>query len=75
MAAMIARTFKILNRKEVEGIEINYHDKGKISDWALESVKALYNEEIMIGYDGYFKPLDDITRAQGIVILRQFMDM
>ncbi|MGL4738205.1 MAG: S-layer homology domain-containing protein, partial [Cellulosilyticaceae bacterium] len=52
-----------------------FKDEAKISDFALEAVKGLYEAELMNGMpDGTFGPKASATRAQVAVMLDRMMD-
>lgn len=63
----IARAFDYKSRGNEA---INFNDFESISGWARESVKALYEREIMMGYEtGNFCPKNNITRKEVAAIL------
>ena len=76
MAVMMARTYKIINGKDMMVEEITFPDKDDISSWAVEAVKAAFSNNIVTGFgDGTFKPQKKTTRAQGIVMLKRLLDI
>ncbi len=46
-----------------------YADDYKISSYAKDSVYLMQSLGYMVGDDGYFRPRDDMTRAEGAVII------
>lgn len=75
MAVMVYSAMK------AKGIQVNtekelvFKDKGKISSWALEAVKAASSKGIINGFpDQTFDPQGQATRAQAIVMISQLMD-
>ena len=62
---------KDINGKPVQkDIKTKFNDDLDIAVWADESVEYLTNEKIINGYEGnVFKPQNNITRAEAIVIM------
>ena len=58
---------KAMGYSEKEAEEFNDHES--ISEYAKSSVYALKGAEIVVGSDGYFKPLDNLTRAEAAVVI------
>lgn len=69
-ATMIARAFNI---NLSEGEIVPFSDTSEISDWALEKVNALLQNEIITGNGTAFKPKDNITRAEVVTILNNIL--
>jgi len=75
MAVMIARAYEDLVGKDLEGDSISFNDKDGISTWAVDAVKGAVNKSIITGFnDNSFRPKDNATRAQGIVMLKRLLD-
>jgi len=64
MAVIISRALNLTSDKN-----LNYSDTSEISDYALHSVAALTEKGIMNGYDGYFAPLRNATRAEAAMVI------
>lgn len=70
IAVMVERAAKAANIQLSSGAELIFTDENDISDYALESVKAMAKAGIINGYeDGTFLPLTNATRAQAVVII------
>lgn len=68
VAAMVHRAEEQLNK--LEGRKSDFVDKGKISDYAKEAVEELAYAKVINGYpDGTFKPKNNITVQEGIVLM------
>lgn len=68
VAAMVHRAEEQLNK--LEGRKSDFADKGKISDYAKEAVEELAYAKVINGYpDGTFKPKNNITVQEGIVLM------
>lgn len=69
-ATMLARLLKL----DI-GTGLQFTDRNKISDWALESVEAVTNANIIQGYpEGDFRPLQPITRAETVVVIERALE-
>lgn len=56
--------------KEVSDNQINFRDKDKISQWAIEYVKFMVDKGYLSGYeDGTFRPERQITRGETAKLL------
>ncbi|MBQ7096289.1 MAG: N-acetylmuramoyl-L-alanine amidase [Clostridia bacterium] len=56
--------------EETEVAKTKFKDESEIPSWALDSVKKVFDEGIMIGDDkGYFNPNENVTRAELAVAL------
>ncbi len=68
MIAVLTRAFDIaLDDPESE---LPFEDKDDISAWALENVKAGYEDKVIVGYpDNNYKPQNSITRAEAFTII------
>lgn len=68
VAAMVHRAEEQLNK--LEGRKSDFVDKGRISDYAKEAVEELAYAKVINGYpDGTFKPKNNITVQEGIVLM------
>ncbi len=66
MAVMIFKAAGLLPKTEAT----QFADNGSISDWALEAIKTVTENEIMKGYpDNTFKPLGNATRAEAVTAI------
>ena len=74
---ILARALK-LDASAYSGVELPFADVGKISGWALDSIKALYSKGILTGSldDGklYACPKNDITRQEAFLTLSRLKD-
>jgi cell wall-associated NlpC family hydrolase len=66
-AVMIAHTFNYSHSSKL----LPYKDKGKVSSWAVNSVKAVTQKGVFSGDDGYFNPKKLMTRAEIAVVLQK----
>ncbi|MFT9846173.1 S-layer homology domain-containing protein [Aneurinibacillus sp. REN35] len=64
-AAIIAHTFNYSHTSSA----LSYKDKGKVSSWAVNGVKAVTQKKIFGGDNGYFHPQKSLTRAEVAVVL------
>lgn len=75
--AILARALK-LDASAYSAVELPFADTGKISGWALGSIKALYSKGILAGSldDGalYAYPKNDITRQEAFLMLSRLGD-
>ncbi len=67
MAAVLFRAFD----RQLDGdLKIEFLDKDKISNWALEHVKCGVQHDIIVGYpDSTFRPKGCITRAEAFTMI------
>ncbi|CEH31026.1 S-layer homology domain-containing protein [Aneurinibacillus migulanus] len=65
-AGIIAHTFNYSH----SGKALTYKDKGKISSWAVDGVKAVTEKKIFAGDAGYFHPQKALTRAEMAVVIQ-----
>lgn len=74
MAVMVARAYKVMKNEELTGTSLNFNDKAIISNWAVSAIEGAVSKSIITGYDdNTFKPAENATRAQGIVILKRLI--
>lgn len=72
MVTMISRAFEL----EKSGIENDFVDKDEISQWAEEAIVKALEIGIISGYpDSTFKPKNNATRAEAMVIIVNSIDM
>ena len=65
-SAIFARAYNVASGAGVG----QFADAASISDWAVENVSGLVEAGVIKGYeDGTFRPLDNITRAEVVVML------
>lgn len=74
MAAALLSRYLGIDTASYADVTLPYADAGKISDWALPHVKALYAQGIMIGGAdakgrSVFQPQTSVTRAQVMTLL------
>lgn len=79
MAATLLSRYLGLDTAAYADTKLPYTDAGKISDWALPHVRALYAKGIMIGgTDGkgnsVFQPAAQVTRAQVMTLLGRTLE-
>lgn len=67
-AVIIANLIKAMGNSPKENIK-NYSDKDLISNWAYSSVMLVSSENIMQGNNNFFKPKDNITTQEALVII------
>ena len=68
MIAVLARAFKLA--LDDESIELPFTDKDDIGNWALEHVRAGFEDKVILGYpDNTYKPQNNITRAEAFTII------
>jgi len=66
-AVIIAHTFNYSHSDQ----KLPYSDASKVSDWAVDSVKAVTQKQVFSGDDGVFNPQKELTRAEAAVILQK----
>ncbi len=67
--ALEAALGSISNNKEVE---LDFIDKNKIGDWAIDAMKFCYKNNIMKGIsENEIAPLNNTTREQAVVLLKR----
>ena len=55
--------------------ELTYNDGNLISDYAQEAVKNTSNKGIVNGYEGYFRPLDNMTRGEAATVIARLLEL
>ena len=74
MAAMIATAYEIRKGYKLSGEEIAFADKGSISSYALDAVKAMKANGIISGYeDNTFRPENNATRAEAVTMIYKLL--
>lgn len=68
-AKIISRAADALGIKLDGAPEAVYNDSADISDWAKTDISKVTNAGLMNGYDGGFRPKDNITRQEFVIIL------
>jgi len=67
---MIYRAFKLISPDAVNTVACDYPDRADISDWAVESVDFLNENEIMNGDDaGNIMPKANTSREEAILLV------
>ncbi|GGD57539.1 S-layer homology domain-containing protein [Paenibacillus nasutitermitis] len=64
MAIMIARAFKL----SPDDASFTFKDESSISKNARNDIEAVYDNGLMVGFDGYFNPADSVTREMAAVV-------
>ena len=65
---------RLMNLDDVEDVALEYSDSGDISVWARQSVKNLTLMEYIKGFpDSELKPKQDMTRAELVAILYEYI--
>jgi|GEM_PF-6910221 len=67
-AVMVAR---ILNLSESSS---SFRDSEQISGWAQGMVGAVNRKSYMVGYDGYFRPADPLTRGEAATLIAHILN-
>lgn len=49
-------------------------DYSKVHDWAKPFVNVVFNKGYMMGYNGYYRPVDGLTRAEAVKIIYDILD-
>jgi prenyltransferase beta subunit len=69
IAVMLLRMQGLLKAEQSGQIP---EDSNDISDWARPYVEYAYQSGLMTGDDGYFRPLDEVTREMAAVVMARF---
>ena len=72
-ATIFARIFADYNENSLVSTKTQFNDV-KDSDWFAKYISRLEDESIIFGYNGSFRPNDDITRAEFAVICVRFFE-
>lgn len=72
-ATIFARIFADYNEDNLVSTDTEFNDV-KDADWFAKYISRLEDENIIFGYEGYFKPNDDITRAEFAAICVRFFE-
>lgn len=60
---------------DIKDYELDIRDKSEIPDWALNGVKYVYNQGLMIGYeDKTFKGNKSFSRAEAAVVIYRYLN-
>jgi hypothetical protein len=77
MAKVIVSAYRFAGGKEqipLIGADV-FEDKNKISDWAIPYVGIAYEVDLIKGInEKEFAPQDEVTRAQGVVVIKRLLD-
>lgn len=70
LAAVLLRIYKCVGNSQIkEDVGVWFDDQDKVSDWALESVKVVTNLGLLVGDNNYFRPQDNLTKQDTIIVL------
>jgi hypothetical protein len=72
-AVMMANLLKSIQAKNLSTEDSKYDDRLSIADWALDSVDITSNIKLFQGTDIGFRPYDNYTREQAIVVMRRLL--
>ena len=75
MMALVSRAMKVAG-KELDGSGADlsqFRDSNEIADYALNAVKELVSEGIIVGSDGILNPRGNVTRAQAAVVMYKIL--
>ena len=72
MAVMINR---ILDKNEVTDKSSDFVDVDDVSDYALDAVRYVKRIGLIQGYDGQFRPLDNLTRAEAAKVINSLIQL
>lgn len=74
MIAVLIRAYEI--KLENKNLDLPFEDKDQISQWALESVKAGFEKEVIVGYpDNTYRPKNYITRGEAFTIICKLLGL
>lgn len=75
MAVMVAGALKCAGKPVPPAAELPFGDRGSVSPWASGAVSAAFSMEIIKGFpDNTYRPGENATRAQAVVILSRLTD-
>ena len=72
-ATIFARIFADYNENKLISTNTSFNDVTE-NDWFVKYISRLENENIIFGYNGAFRPNDDITRAEFAAICVRFFE-
>ena len=72
-ATIFARIFADYNEDNLISTNTDFNDVTD-TDWFAKYISRLENEDIIFGYNGSFRPNDDITRAEFAVMCVRFFE-
>lgn len=72
ITAVLMRAFEL----PVQQAELNFTDKDKIADWALQSIEQAVSHQIIEGYpDHSLSPQKEVTRAEAFTMICKLLSM
>ncbi len=74
MATILSNTIKACGKTDLMPSKNYFSDHKQISSWALDGVYMLKDLGIINGYNGNFKPKDNVTREQAIFSFVEALD-
>ncbi|MFT9495336.1 S-layer homology domain-containing protein, partial [Anaerosolibacter sp.] len=79
MATILMRAYAYTSGKDLDQMittsEVKFKDEGASSSWARRNVRLVESLGLMNGTpDGSFKPKDNATRAEAIVVIKHLME-
>jgi len=75
MMCLVSRAMKVAG-KELDGSGADlsqFRDVNEIAGYALNAVKEMVSEDIIVGYDGILNPKGNVTRAQAAVVMYKIL--
>lgn len=75
--AIIKKVAELYNMESAKADEIalnNFTDTNKIATWAKDAVLFNVNNGIIVGSNGNIAPVDNITRAESIIIVNKLLE-
>jgi hypothetical protein len=75
MAKMFFNTLQ-LAKPGIENVaeELSFTDRNSISQWAIQSVKFMFKEEIILGSNNMFNPQQEASREQAIALVNRVFE-
>ena len=74
MATILSNTIKACGKTDLKPSKNYFSDHKQISSWALDGVYMLKDLGIINGYNGNFKPKDNVTHEQAIFSFVEALD-
>ena len=75
-AKILSRTYSYLNNDSIESRDLNYIDRDRISEYAVDDVKKVTQLGLMHGNEnGEFEPQNNITKEEVIVTLLRLSEI